>query len=104
MVKDVETLGIGCHNTILNAIVNHLNKVPRTMWSAMKIALLGGTSDILSSGCTGGRCNTGRQCRKDGVKVFDDFFFASNHLAIASVKTPDTATCPTIDIVDTFGF
>ena len=41
VVEDVEPLGVGGHDAVLDAVVDHLDEVPRAVRPAVQVALLG---------------------------------------------------------------
>jgi hypothetical protein len=49
VTQDVETLGIRGHQTVLNSVVHHLDEVSGAVGTAVQVALLGGSTNLLAS-------------------------------------------------------
>ena len=50
VLQDVEPLGVGRHQPVLDAVVDHLDEVAGTVRPAVEIALFGGAADLLAPG------------------------------------------------------
>jgi hypothetical protein len=48
--QDADSLGVGSHQTVLDAIVDHLDEVAGAVGAAVQVALLGGAFALLASG------------------------------------------------------
>ena len=59
VLEDVEPLGVGGHQAVLDAVVDHLDEVPRAAGPAVQVALLGRPAELLAAGGPRG----GRRCR-----------------------------------------
>src|ERR1700722_14881209 len=62
--QDPHALGVRGHDPALNSVVHHLHKMPRAAWPAMKVALLGGATDLVASGSPWYVPYTGRKSRE----------------------------------------
>ena len=100
LVQDVEAFGIGRHDSVLDAVVDHLDEMPGPVRAAMQKALFGAAAACFSSG--GRRCgaSAGRECRKDRLQVPDNVVLAANHQAVAAVEPGDAAAGADIDVMD----
>ena len=47
--QDAQSLGVGGHDAVLDAVVDHLDEVAGAVRPAVQIALLGGAADLLAS-------------------------------------------------------
>src|SRR4029453_616077 len=84
--QDPQPFGVGRHDAVLDAVMNHLDEVAGAVWPAMQIALLGGTACLLTS--RGARylvAHGGSQPGEDGIEVLDDLRFPPNHHAVTSL-------------------
>src|SRR5262249_8488953 len=105
VAQDVETFGIGRHHAVLDAVVNHFDKVARTVGTAMEIAVLGGAArGLFASGGWRRGFDWRSERRKNRIEMLDDVGFASNHLAEAAVETPYTAARTGVDVMKSLGF
>ena len=84
-MQQVEPLGVGGHQPVLDAVVHHLHEVTRTGRAAVQVAPFGvaGFADA-SWGALGGvhtRCQGGQ----DGLDVGNRIGVAAHHQAVAPV-------------------
>src|SRR6516225_5804692 len=80
--QDAQAFGIGGHEAVLDAVVNHLNEVTGAVWATMQITLLGCTGSLL----TARRAryfftHAWGQSRKDWIEVLHDLLLTANHHA-----------------------
>ena len=98
-MQDVEALGKGGHDPVLDAVVHHLDEVARTRRSAVQIALLlrrqftGTTRRTLDITDTWGN---GLQDRVDDL---DRFFVTAHHQAVAAFQTEDATAGTDVDVM-----
>src|SRR6266480_1869052 len=102
--KDIQAFSVGSHDTVFDSIVDHLHEMAGTVWSAVKIPLLSSSSSIFSSGGASCCIKARSQRREDRIEMLDDVLFTTNHEAIATFQTPDSATCTAVHVVDTLRF
>src|SRR5690242_15201776 len=93
--EDIQTFSIGSHDTIFDTIVDHLHEVASTVWSAVKVALLGSSPYFFSSRSASCCIDPRSQSREDRIEMFDNLVFTTNHEAIAAIQSPDAAACST---------
>ena len=92
-LQHVHPLGVGGHDAVFDAVVNHLDEVAGAGRAAMQISPFGGRPAF----ATGGeRC-------QDRVEVPDGFVRPADHQAVAAVKAPDAAARPDVDEMDAGG-
>src|SRR5262245_22670362 len=94
--KNTESLGVRRHDAVLDAIVNHFNKVAGAVWPAMEIPLLGGAADFFPPGRARNIAHPRSERRKDRIEVLHNFLLAANHHAVAALQSPNTATRPNV--------
>src|SRR5262245_39963315 len=103
VVKNIQSLGVGGHHAVLDTVVYHVHKMAAAVGPAVQIALFGGSTDVLAAACTSDLTHTGSQRREDRVKMFDCIGLSSNHHAVSSLPSPDSAARAGIHMVSLFG-
>src|SRR5258705_9764474 len=98
--QDAEPFGVGGHDPVLDAVVNHLDEVADTVRSAVEISPLGGSVDGLAPGRAGDVAGAGSQPREDRIEVFDHRRLAADHQTIPSLSSPDAAAGADVHVVD----
>src|SRR5260370_4277636 len=91
ILQDVKTFGIGLHQAIFDAVMNHLDEVPGADRAGVDVALL--DPGIASLAPAGARnvADARRQYREDRIEPIHHRLIAADHHAIAAVATPDPA-------------
>src|SRR5258708_31992419 len=102
VLEDVESLRIGGHQGILDAVVHHFHEVPGARWAAMQVALFRGSRDFLPARCARNITAPRRKRLEDWIEMLDDLLLATDHLAIATLETPDATARTYIDVVQRF--
>src|SRR6185312_14309686 len=94
----VEALGIGLHQPVLDAVVDHLHEMPGARRAGVNVAALGPV--IASDATQRARYGAVSRCERveNGVEHVDDWLVAADHQAIAALETPDSARCTDVDI------
>ena len=100
VAQDIQPLRIGCHDAILNAVVDHLDKVACATWAAVQVAVLGCAAYLLSSRRARRRIHLWGQSGKDWVNALDDGIIPADHQAVAPLRTPNPTARPGVHIVD----
>src|SRR5882724_1950163 len=101
--ENVEAFGVGGHQAVFNAIVNHFHEVAGTRRAAVEIAFFGGAGAPFAAGGAVDITATGSECFENGIEVFHDAVFAADHLAVAALEAPDAAAGADVNIVNAFG-
>src|SRR4051794_22611864 len=91
VLENVKTLGIGLHQAVLDAVMDHLDEVTGADRTCMDIALLDPRVTSVAAIGPWNIADTRRQCLEDRVEPVDDFLVAADHHAIAALDTPDAA-------------
>ena len=68
MVEDVEALGIGLHQPVLDVVMHHLDEMPGAARAGMDIALLGTGIAALAPGVRGMWPRPGARLRQIGLR------------------------------------
>src|ERR1700688_2158234 len=98
--KDVEALGVGLHQAVLDAVVHHLDEVPGAGGTAMQVSKGGGALLALAARRGRDRSLARRQRLPDRVEALDRVARAADHQAVAAVDAPDAAAGAGVEIVD----
>src|SRR5262245_22864965 len=98
--QDAQTLGIGGHDPVFDAVVHHFDKVTGAIRPAMQIALLSRAADVFAPRGAGDVARSRSECRKNWIEMLDHAVFPADHHAIAALQAPYTAAGPDIDVVD----
>src|SRR5579863_6944151 len=100
VLQDVETFGIGLHQAIFDAVVNHLDEMPGADRTGVDVALLDPGIASLAPASAGDVADARRQRSEDRIEAIDHRLVAADHHAIAALDTPDAARGADIDIMD----
>ena len=99
-LQNVEALGIGLHQAVFDAVVDHLDEVAGADRAGMDIALLDARIAAVAPGRARNIADARRQRREDRVEPIDDRLVAADHHAIAALDAPDAAAGADVDVVD----
>src|SRR6187402_1197360 len=100
VLEDVEAFGIGLHQAVFDAVVDHLDEMPGADRAGMDVALLDAGIAPLTSLRAWNVAGAGRERGEDRIEPIDHLFLAADHHAIATVEAPDSAGGADVDIVD----
>src|SRR5205809_4468765 len=103
-LQNAQALGIGGHDPVLDAVVNHLDEVAGAIRTAMEVALFSTPAQFLASRRAGDVADARRQRRENRIQALNDLRLAANHHAVAAFQSPDTAARSDIDVVNSFEF
>ena len=95
--------GVGGHDAVFDAVVDHLDEVAGAVGTAVQVALFGGAAEFLAARRARNVADAGSEGGEDGIEMLDDVFFAADHHAVAAFESPDTAAGADVDVVDFFG-
>src|SRR5206468_2974908 len=88
------------HDAVFDAVVNHLDEMACTVRSAVEVALLGRTGRVIASRRAFDVANARGEARKNRVETLYRRRLATDHHAIAALKSPDAATRADVDVVN----
>ena len=88
VVEEVEALGVGGHDPVLDPVVDHLHEVAGARRAAVEIALLGRRRLALAPGVRGAALDTGRERAEERIEVRDGVVRAADHQAVARARGP----------------
>src|SRR5215470_1159218 len=99
-VQHGQTFGIGRHDSVLDAVVNHLDEMAGAVGTAVQVALFGGAIEFFATGRARYVTDTGGKRREDWIEVLNHVLFAANHHAITTFEAPHTATGAYVHVVN----
>jgi len=90
VVQNVHPLSIRRHDPVLDSVVNHFHEVTRAVRSAMQITVLRGAAlhFLAARGARGG-IDRRRERGKNRIEMLHDLRLAADHLAKATLESPD---------------
>ena len=101
VLEDVQALGVGGHEPVLDAVVDHLDEVPGAVGAAVQVAVLGvGRGSPVRPGVRGAAPTPGAIAAKIGSSRVDRVVLAADHQAVAALEAPDAAAGADVDVVD----
>ena len=104
LLEDVETLGIGLHEPVFDAVVDHLDEMARPGRAGVDVAFLGPVvGQVLAAARPVHVAPAGRQGLEDRVEVVDGLLGAADHHAIAAFKPPNAARGADVHVADALG-
>src|SRR5260370_22851573 len=103
VLEVVQAFGVGGHQAVFDAVVNHLDEVASTGRAAVEIALLGSAGYFFAARRAIDIAAARRKRFENGIESLHDVGFASDHLAITAFEAPDAAAGADVAIVDALG-
>src|SRR5438128_2216407 len=99
VLEDIKTLGIGLHQAVLDAVMDHLDEMPGAAGAGMDIALL--DPDIAAVAAAGAQnvADPRRQRLEDRIEPVDHGLVAADHHAIPALDAPDAAAGADVHVV-----
>src|SRR5262249_20254269 len=98
--QDGQSLGVGGHEAVFDAVVDHLDEVAGGRGPAGQVALLGGAAELFAPGGARDVTPAGRQRLEDRVEPLYRLVGAADHHAVAAFQSPDAARRPHVHVVD----
>ena len=98
--QDAEPLGVGRHDPVLDAVVDHLHEVAGAVRPAVEVAVLRGAARLLAARRARDVAAARRQRRKIGSRRCTGVRLAADHHAVAALEAPDAAAGAHVDVVD----
>ena len=99
-MQDAETLGIGGHQAVLDAVVHHLHEMPGPAWAAMEVTLLRRATEFFAAGRNRGVALAGCEGAEDGIQMPHGRIRAADHHTVAALQAPHAPARAHIAIVD----
>ena len=97
-LEDVEPLGIGLHQAVFDAVMDHFDEMAGAGRPGMDIAFLRAVvGELVAAARTVDVASSRREGLEDGVEVVDRFLAAADHHAITAVEAPNAARGADID-------
>ncbi len=100
MAEQVEALGIGLHQPVLDPVVHHLHEMPGSDRPRMQIAEFGTGIGFLGAWGPRNGAEPRGERPEDGIEPRHHLRLAADHQAIAAFEPPHPARRPDIEIVD----
>jgi hypothetical protein len=91
VMQNIQALGVGGHNAVFDAVVDHLDEVSGAVLATVQVSALGGADDLLPPRRARSRVDLRSERSEDRIQVLDDVVIAANHMAEAALQTPDAA-------------
>src|SRR5277367_57580 len=101
-MKNVESLSVGGHNAVLDAIVDHLHEMACSAGSTMQIPLFRVVRRTRAACRANDVANARSNTLKDRIEMVDGILRSANHQAVAAFETPDTTAGPYINVMNAF--
>src|ERR1035437_1737125 len=101
--NNIQPLGIGGHDAVLDSVVHHLDEVSASAWSAVQITLFSRAAHLLASRCPRYVADARRDGFEDGIEVLHHRVRAADHHAVPALQTPHAAAGADVHIVDALG-
>ena len=98
--QDGQPLGVGGHDAVLDAVVDHFGEVAGAVGPAVQVALLGGAVDTLAPRGARDVARPGGQRPEHRIEVLHGLIRAADHQAVAALQAPDTAARPDVYIME----
>ena len=97
VLQDVEAFGIGLHDAVFHAVMDHLGEMARTGRTGMDVALLDPGIAARTARRLVDRADARRQGLEDRIEVVDGLLGAADHHAVPALQTPDATAGADID-------
>src|SRR5712692_4539861 len=103
VLENVQAFGVGGHETVLDAVVDHFYEMAGAGRSAVEVALFGCAAGFFTPRRARRVAAAGRERFENGIQMVDNVVFAADHLAIAALEAPDAAAGADVDVVNAAG-
>src|SRR6266511_1771488 len=97
--QEVEALGVGLHEPVLDAVVDHLHEVARAVRAAVEIAVLSAAGAGAARRRWRGGAARGER-PEHGLEPLEGVAIAAHHEAVAALETEDAAARPGVEVAD----
>src|SRR5439155_8482826 len=93
-------LGVGRHEAVLEAVMDHLHEVPGAVRATVQVTLLRRPTPLFATGRARHVPWAGRQRREERVQMTHDVRLAADHEAVAALETEHAAARAAVDVVE----
>src|SRR5688572_3121825 len=100
-MQDIESFSIRGHQSILDAVMDHLNEVTGAGLTAIQVAFRRGARARIPSRRGLDAAAAGSERLEDRIEVSDDVLLAADHLAVAAFASPHAATRTNVNVMNT---
>src|ERR1700730_18221968 len=100
VTQNVEALGVGLHQSVLDAVMHHLDEMPGAARAGVNVAALGAGIAFLVARCARDVAQTGGERREDRVEAIHSLLLAADHHAVTALYAPDAAGRAAIDVAN----
>src|SRR5579875_135003 len=101
---EVEAFGVGLHDAILDAVVDHFDEVAGAGRAAVQIAFFGGAAEFFASGSARDVPAAGSESFEDVLDGGEGLIGSADHEAVAALDAPDAAAGAGIHIMNASRF
>src|SRR5258708_13645534 len=89
VIQDVKPFGIGLHQSVFDAVVDHLDEVARADRAGVDVALFDAWIAAIAPRRTRNVADPGGQRREDRIQPVDHRLVAPDHPTVAPIDAPD---------------
>src|ERR1019366_6635008 len=100
VAKDIEALGISLHQSVLDAVMHHLDEVAGAGRTGMNVAAFGTGIAFRAARRTRNIAQPRSECCEDRVEAIHCLLRAAYHHAVAAIYPPDAARRATVDVAN----
>src|SRR5205823_179327 len=100
VAENVESLRVGLHEAVLDAVVDHLDEVAGAGGTAVEIALFCRALHLFAAGRARDVAAAGSEDTKDRIQPFHRGLLTADHQAVSALETPDASARADIEIVN----
>src|SRR5664279_5680721 len=103
MPQNVQSFGVGSHQSVFNPVMNHLDEMAGAGRPAMEVTLLDRATNVFPSRRARDIAASRSKRLEDRIEVLYGIALTSDHQTITALDPPYAAARPHIDIANTFG-
>src|ERR1035441_3889345 len=103
MTQNVQSFGVGSHQSVFNPVMNHLHEMAGAGGPTMEITLLDRATDPFPSRCARDIAASWSKRLEDWIEVQYGIALTSDHQTITALDPPHASARPHINIANTFG-
>src|SRR5215475_11287203 len=86
--QNAHTFGVGSHQSVLDAVMDHLDEMAGAVRSAMQVTLFSSAAKLFPAGSARHVAGPGREGGENRIEMSNYLGVAANHHAIATLQTP----------------